>query len=89
MASKQKYVSSLNKEDTENVVHLSTFYQMVVADDFKNVLKDYVHQNCPKAHTKKFPYASLFAQRLEQELVVCLAAENQLRSAKTKKQQNI
>ena len=34
-----------NKQDTENV-HLSTFCQRMVSNDFKNVLNDYCQQNC-------------------------------------------
>ena len=43
----QNGVLSQNKQDTENVVHLSTFSQRIVPDYFKNALNDYLHQNCP------------------------------------------
>ena len=33
------------KQDTDDVVHLSSFSQMVVSDDFKNVLNYYFYQN--------------------------------------------
>ena len=45
---KQNGVLSQNKQDTENVVHLSTFSQRIVSDDFKTVLNDYLHRNCPE-----------------------------------------
>ena len=35
-----------NKQDTENVLHLSTLCQRTVSDVFKNVLNYYFHQNC-------------------------------------------
>ena len=38
---------SRNNQDAQNVVHLSTFSQRIVSDKFKNVLNDYLHQNCP------------------------------------------
>ena len=44
---KQNGVLSQNIQDIENIVHLSTFSQRIVSDDIKNVLHDYVHQNCP------------------------------------------
>ena len=37
---------SQNKQDTENALHLSTFSQRIVSNDFKIVLIDYLHQNC-------------------------------------------
>ena len=39
-------VLSQNKQDTENVVHLSTFTQRIVLHDFKNVLNNYFNHNC-------------------------------------------
>ena len=44
---KQNGIFSQNKQDTENVVQLLTSSQMIVSDDFVNVLEDYLHQNCP------------------------------------------
>ena len=41
----QNGVLSKNKQDTENVVHLSTFSQNIVLDDVKNVLNDYINRN--------------------------------------------
>ena len=34
-------------KDRENTMHVSTFSLWIVSDDFKNVLDDYLHQNCP------------------------------------------
>ena len=47
MASKQNGVLSQSKQDTGNVVHLSTFSRRIVSDDFKNVSNDYIRHNCP------------------------------------------
>ena len=46
---KQNGASSLNRQDTDNVVHMSTSSQRIVSDYmyYKNVLNDYLHQNCP------------------------------------------
>ena len=44
---KQKGVFSQNKQDTENSLHLSAFSKRIVPDKFKNLLNDYLHQNCP------------------------------------------
>ena len=43
---KQNGVVSQSMQDSENVVHLSLFCQRIDSDNFKNVLNDYLHQNC-------------------------------------------
>ena len=62
MASKQNGVLNQNKQDTENVVHLSTLSRRTVSDDVKNVLNDYLHQNCPNSPRKHDHFR--FAKRL-------------------------
>ena len=42
---KQNGVFRQSNQDTENVVHLSTFCQRIISDDLKIVLNDYFHQN--------------------------------------------
>ena len=44
---KQNGVLSQNKQDAENDVHLSTSFQGIVSNDFKNVSDDGLYQTCP------------------------------------------
>ena len=47
MVSKAKWRLKPDKQDTENFVHLSIFSPGKVSDDFKHVINEYFHQNCP------------------------------------------